>query len=63
MPLKWILLLSPVLTVGALGTRTALQIRRSEGKVQDMLFMLVVCWVPSMVWCLALWLTLSGSPL
>jgi hypothetical protein len=59
---KWILLLSPTLAVGALGTRTALQIRRSHGKPQDQLFMLILCWIPFLVGCVALALSLCGSP-
>jgi hypothetical protein len=62
MPQKWILLLFPVLTVGWFGTRTAMHIRQSKGKPQDLLFMLAVCWVPFMVWCIALLLSLCGSP-
>lgn len=60
--LKHVLLLSLTLATGLLGSRCALIIRRAKGSKKDLMFMLVVCWSPLMVWFLALLATLSGSP-
>lgn len=60
--LKWGLPLILSLGMGCLGTRTALHIRRAKGQRKDLLFMLAVCWIPFMVGCLALLMSLVGSP-
>jgi hypothetical protein len=54
------LLLPPAFAVGWLGTRMALHLHRTRDSHGETLFMLILCWSPSLICLLSMLLTLNG---